>query len=154
MTPKPRPQQLRFLLLGVALAAAACRDATAPLPLANATARAKAIWNAAGIQSYSFTASRSCFCTPEAVGPVRVSVVNGAVSSVVLVSTGDAVAPAIWFDIGALFALVETELAARPTLLQATFDSATGYPTHVKYGDIAVDAGAEIVVTDLVVAPN
>lgn len=144
------PQSLRLLgsLIPVAVAAAACHDATAPTSQAISLARAKALWTAAGVRTYSFTATRSCLCTPEAVGPVRVTVTNGQITGVTLIETGDPVAPGTWFDINGLFALIESELAARPNLLQVTFDPATGYPTHVKYGDITVDAGAEITVTN------
>jgi len=75
-------------------------------------------------------------------------VVNGQVSSVVTIATNQAVAPELWFDINGLFTTIEIELILRPSMLEATFDSATGFPTHVKYGDLAVDAGADVVITN------
>lgn len=67
-----------------------------------------------------------------------------------MVSTGAAVDTALWFDVNALFTLIDRELKEQPSLLEASFDPAWGYPTRVKYGAIEVDAGAIIVVIGFV----
>lgn len=140
-------------IVPLALVLAACHQSTGPSSLAGATSRAKALWSAAGIHSYSFTASRSCECVPESSGPVRITVVNDQMTSVVMASGGQSVSPTPWFDIYGLFSLIDRELTNRPAQLEASFDAATGYPTHVRYGDLAVDAGADIVVTNFTATP-
>ena len=142
-------------LVATTIAVTACHDSTAPYgDLMRATAKAKDLWVEEGLTSYAFVASRSCECLREATGPVRIVVENSHLVSATMVATGAAVDTALWFDINALFTLIESELNAQPSLLEVSFDPSWGYPTRVKYGAIEIDAGAVILVTEFTPAPN
>jgi len=110
---------------------------------------AKAAWQKAAITSYTFTAQRTCECLPAARGPVRITVTNGAVTAVALVETGAAVEPSLWFDVNALFSLIEDQMSSNPKKLEARYDPTLGYPTYVAYGNREVDAGAIIEISAL-----
>ncbi len=130
------------------LAVLACRDPLSPAERwENATTEARARWVASNTRDYAFTAFRSCECIPGAVGPARVVVRNGTIESVTDVQSGAPLAHELWFDIDALFDLIEREIVMQPHLLEVTFDSVRGYPTRVRYGEIEVDAGAIITVS-------
>jgi hypothetical protein len=125
--------------------ATACGEASAPDKLDSARAR----WERADYASYSFTAERSCFCTTEGRGPVRVTVQNGAVTSVTMIATGAAVAPEIWFDIDDLFTLIDEQLVQLPSRLETDYDGTLGYPTRIAYGTPENDGGGVIFVREL-----
>jgi hypothetical protein len=132
-----------------AVAVACSTDATNPSTPASQLDAARALWDRVGPARYTFEAHRVCECLADAVGPVRVRVENGAVVSVVRVDSEVAVDPGLWFDIEELFGLIETELAQRPSLLEAGYDADDGHPVEVAYGERDVDAGAVIRITSL-----
>jgi hypothetical protein len=142
------PTSIRALAAAVLAAAlVGCgRDATGPKALASAVAAARQRWAAASPSDYTFTASRACECLSGAAGPARVVVRGGNVTDAKLVWNDSTVATNLWFTVPQLFDLIEHELAERPDLVEAAFDSELGYPTSVKYGQIEVDAGAVITV--------
>jgi hypothetical protein len=107
-------------------------------------------WENASYSSYAFTAERSCFCSDEGRGPVRVTVLNGSVTSVVMIATGVTVEADGWFTIEGLFDLIREQLETLPSRLDAEYDAALGYPTKVTYGTPENDGGGIIFVRELV----
>ena len=133
--------------LALMFAVTACSDSSEPNDVfANAEDR----WEDASYASYTFTAERSCFCTEEGRGPVRITVRNSVVTSVVMISTGAAVDPSVWFTIDGLFDLIREQLDVLPSRLDAEYDATLGYPTKVTYGTPENDGGGIIFVRDLV----
>ena len=57
-------------------------------PLEQSIRSARARWNERNLTSYEFRYSRICFCTAEASGPFKVTVVDGAVKSAVYLGGG------------------------------------------------------------------
>ena len=84
----------RLLLLGLsAVAASACAESPlSPIELLR-LAEAEARWAARPFPDYSFEIRKSCFCAPETTQWARVDVVGGQVSRVVLIATGEELAP-------------------------------------------------------------
>ena len=133
--------------LALVLAVTACSDTSDP---GETFSDAEERWESASLTSYVFTAERSCFCTETGRGPVRVTVQNNAVTSVVMISTGAAVETEIWFTIDGLFDLIREQLQVLPSRLDAKFDPTLGYPTEVTYGTPENDGGGTIFVRDVV----
>lgn len=110
----------------------ACGDSTSPEEGDLRAARRR--WETAGRLSYSFTLSRSCECTPEMAGPVRVTVQDGAVVSRVYVSGGGPVPPVLesaFPSIDGLFELIEEALRQNAYSLDVRYDATLGYPTII-----------------------
>ena len=113
------------------VAAAACGDATGPETALFAINRAK--WSAQRLDTYTFDFQRSCGeCLPGWVIPVRITVVNGEVTSVIRIATGDTVAlPAFRLTIDSLFTELANTLARKPYRLTVAYDRTLGYPAAV-----------------------
>jgi hypothetical protein len=131
----------------LALAVTACSDTSEPNEIFS---DAEDRWESASYSSYVFTAERSCFCTEEGRGPVRVTVQNGAVTSVVMIATGAAVQQDVWFTIDGLFDLIREQLQVLPDRVDAEYHSTLGYPTKLTYGTPENDGGGIIFVRDVV----
>ncbi len=90
---------------------------------------AAATWQAAGIETYGYTLTRSCFCPPEWSGPWAATVIGDLV--VVTDSqdnpVSDEIVAAIPFTAAALFAYLRSHLADEG--FTVTYDAATGFPT-------------------------
>lgn len=86
----------------------------------------------------------------EGRGPVRITVTNGNIVSVVMTATGATVDPAIWFTIEGLFDLIREEMQTLPSRLVAEYHATLGYPVKVEYGTPENDGGGIIFVRDLV----
>jgi hypothetical protein len=130
--------------VAVALIASCADDGSGPANPAAQLDAARSLWDRVGPGRYTFVAQRICECVPDAIGPVQVRVENGAVVAVVRVASQVAIDPELWFTVDELFALIETELAQRPALLEVEYDSQDGHPIEVAYGQREVDAGAVI----------
>jgi len=117
--------------VALVVAAAACGDSTGPETALFALNRAK--WSAQHIDTYSFEYRRaSCECLPEWLVPVRITVVDGQVTSVIKIATGDTVpAPAFRLTIDSLFAELANTLEQKPYRLTVTYDGTLGYPATV-----------------------
>lgn len=132
--------------LTLALVTAACSFLPGMTPdrrteLQREVAGHAARWELAGIDSYSFTITRACFCPPEFSGPFRVTVESGAVTAVTYEGqpvAGNTVA-GVPLTIDAVFV---TLLSLGPEAsLTGTWDDTRGYPTDVSVDPIpnAVD---------------
>jgi hypothetical protein len=92
--------------------------------------------------SYSFTWQQSCFCGPDQSRPIRISVVGGTLSTAAYVDDHQPVSAGVKSNlrtIQGVFDLIEQSIANHIDEVNATFDPAIGYPTHVA---IDFDKGA------------
>jgi hypothetical protein len=132
----------RVWALVLGLLAAACGEDVACLctlpgdplpPLARAGVQRQRFQDVVG-DDYSYTFQLSCFCTPEAVQPVRITVRNGVITSATMLESGaPATPPADGFrTVPQLFDRIE---AAMRDLekgvvddVRVEYDAALGYP--------------------------
>jgi Family of unknown function (DUF6174) len=92
------------------------------------------LWNQQGIRNYRYTLSNSCFCIPEARGPVIIEVRNGITTSITSKETGQPVNPEFFqqYDtIPRLFNVIRNAIARRADNLDVEYDSKLGYPTQI-----------------------
>jgi hypothetical protein len=82
------------LALALSVAVAACSSPFEP-DEARELAAARARWEERAFVDYTFVAQHGCFCSPETIGPVRITVQQGAIASVTLLETGQPVEPAL-----------------------------------------------------------
>jgi len=121
---------ITFALEIVVAALGACTDATAP---ESDLAVSRQRWAMSNIRSYDFTASRSCFCAPQSLRSVTVSVTNGVVTRRVFADTGEP-APASeseFSTVEALFDIVQGALARHAAVVDASYDPALGVPVRI-----------------------
>jgi len=107
-----------FLFASISITVTSCAEA----PTTSVVRGPRATWEEAGIDSYTYQLTRSCFC-PGPFGPITVTVVDGKVESV---THGRKQTP-----------VGEDELGERPLTVDELFgyvDEATG-----KADDVAVD---------------
>jgi hypothetical protein len=133
--------------IALAIAVTACSDSSEPV---DDFESAEGRWEEGGNSSYAFTAERSCFCTEEGRGPVRITVVNGTITSVLMTASGASVNPESWFTIDGLFDLIREQMETLPSRLEVEYHGTLGYPTKVTYGTPENDGGGIIFVRDVV----
>ena len=150
---------MRLSFFPFALAAlCACSSATEPLSDAERTelAQARARWNAAGLNNYSFEQRQLCFCPPGVAEWARVTVSDGRVVSAVRPEDGLPIESGSRLTVPQLFDIVEQ--ASDDDYLsdiQVEFDAQYGYPTSISLvakPDIA-DGGRSIQARALVAVP-
>ncbi|MEM1114975.1 MAG: DUF6174 domain-containing protein [Bacteroidota bacterium] len=91
---------------------------------------AKAQWEAAGLDDYRLTLSRSCFCpAPDYTGPFDVTVRDGSLAEVRL--EGAVVETERGMTVAGLFTLLEEAYARGAATVDVTFDPEAGFPTAV-----------------------
>ncbi|RCJ19010.1 hypothetical protein A6S26_28020 [Nostoc sp. ATCC 43529] len=92
------------------------------------------LWNNQNIANYRYTLSNSCFCLPDARGPVIIEVRNGQTTSITSVETGQPVNPE-FFDkydtITKLFNLIQDAINRRAERLDVDYNARLGYPTQI-----------------------
>jgi hypothetical protein len=142
------------LALALAVSVAACSSPFGPEEVW-VLAAARARWEDRTFVDYTFEVRHDCFCSPEQVGPVRISVRQGAITSVTLVQTGQAVDPAGWFTIEQLFEripLMAKEDGVDDVIVR--YDDTLGFPVlvEVRFKKGILDAGSNYAVT--AVAPT
>ena len=119
--------------VSLALVAGGCRDGVSPLTaLTDHEARAR--WEVRGPSSYSYEFAQHCFCPPETIGPVVVTVVDGVVESRTYKSTGAAVLPRYadaFPRIDDLFYMVASLRSQRLERVTVTYDPVLGYPLRI-----------------------
>lgn len=141
-------------LLTLLLAGGACEAPSAPGEL-DSLIEARALWRARGLDSYTYTLNRSCFCV---LGgrTVTVTVTDGSVSAAEYEGSGAAVDHALLTYVSTvadLFDLIQTALDAKPALFFASYDLVYGYPTRIEidYSANAVDDELAISARDLTI---
>ncbi|HLO83808.1 MAG TPA: DUF6174 domain-containing protein [Nostocaceae cyanobacterium] len=108
------------------------------------------LWNQQNISNYRYTLSRSCFCTPEARGPVVVEVRNGVTTSVTSVATGQPVDPELFkqYDsVPELFGVIKDAIARKASSLTVQYEPKFGYPTQISIDYSAQIADEELYLT-------
>ena len=134
------PNSVRPVVYAAAIALlASCSDSTAPRNVVDA----RSLWRSQNISSYSYVAERVCFCLGGSE-PVTIQVVQGKVSSVIVVATGAQIPTGGWPTIDELF---DEIIANPPTTVQ--FNAALGYPTRVERCCLADDSGSRFTASDL-----
>lgn len=86
------------------------------------------------ITNYRYTLSNSCFCIPEARGPVIIEVRNGETVSVTSEATGEKVNRDFFqnFDtVPKLFNVIRDAINRRADRLDVQYDDKFGYPTNI-----------------------
>lgn len=113
--------------------------------------RARALWEATGPDDYTYAVKRLCFCGY--LGPVRVTVEDGAVVSIVPV--GDEEAPFELTEdyfpgVDGLFDILEDAVERDAHAITATYDPETGVPVsfYIDYEEQAADEELGMEVTE------
>jgi len=147
--------RVKVLVLAGAIGVAACSSPFGP-DEARALAAARARWEGRAFADYTFDAQNGCFCPPEQVGPVRITVQQGAITGITLLETGEAVDPASWFTIDQLFDRIPV-LAKEDEVddVVAEYDPTLGFPTsvEVRFEEGIQDAGSTYTVSGVVPVP-
>ncbi len=110
------------------------------------------LWNQRKISNYRYTLSRDCFCTPEARGPVVIEVRNGKTTSIKNAANGKPVNPELFQQyntIPKLFDSIKDAIARKEPELTAEYNPKLGYPTQIKIGSLAADAGVVLTIENL-----
>jgi Family of unknown function (DUF6174) len=93
------------------------------------------LWNQQNISSYRYTLSNSCFCIPEARGPVVIEVRNGQTTSITSVATGLPVANPEFFrqynTVPKLFNVIKDAIDRNAFSLNIQYNHKLGYPTQI-----------------------
>jgi hypothetical protein len=92
------------------------------------------LWNQQNISNYHYTLSNSCFCIPEARGPVVIEVRNGETVSITSVATGESVDPRFfkqYSTIPKLFNVIQDAIQRQASSLNVQYNSRYGYPTQI-----------------------
>lgn len=102
----------------------------------NELAENRELWSQQGATDYAYVFRASCFCVPAAVQAVHVEVVDGGVSAVTSVETGEKVDPSVLgfghdLTVDGLFEFIEASLSEEPARAEITYDSELGVPTEV-----------------------
>ena len=99
--------------------------------------RAQKLWNSKNITTYTIVQERSCFCPEEYRRPMRYNINNS------LVQTGtvryndkdkEQLAPTIQTKLNSVsdaFAIIQDAIDDKVDSLEVTYDSISGYPTHI-----------------------
>jgi Family of unknown function (DUF6174) len=108
---------------------------------------AEARWRESGFASYRYVSQVSCFCG--SVGFADVTVLNGAVTSVVRRSDGVSEPVRNRQSIDSLFAFVRREIDRQPERLRVSYDPTLGYPLEIYWGTPENDGGGFIGSTEV-----
>ena len=96
--------------------------------------RNRARWASLALTSYEYVVSRSCFCPPSSLGPVRVRVEGGVVTerSFVDIIDPDPGEPGEWFpSVAGLFDIIADAYERGAHDVEVTYDTETGVPLDV-----------------------
>jgi Family of unknown function (DUF6174) len=111
--------------------------------------KAERRWQESGLTNYDFVSTSLCYCSTDYVGPLHVSVRNGAVTAIVNTRTGVAAPLRYRNPVDSVFAFVRLEQTRRPINLTVTYDAVLGYPRRIEYGTLANDDGGVITIENL-----
>ncbi len=92
------------------------------------------LWNYRNIFNYRYTLSNSCFCLPDARGPVVIEVRNGQTTSITSVATGQPVDPQLFQQyntIPKLFDVIQDAINRTAYSLNVRYNPRLGYPTQI-----------------------
>ena len=128
---RPQAPRVASVLAAILLLASlACGDSTGPEM--DRLSEQRALWEAQGLQNYTYDVQRVCFC-PFREG-VRVTVSNGSVAGATDLATGEVLEPSevqFYLTIDGLFDLVQNAYDRNAHEVQVEFDPSRGYPTRI-----------------------
>ncbi len=131
----------RLVIPFLAWAALSCSDLSPEAAdLRRDLAANRARWEALGLETYVYEVEHSCFCPVEAIGPVRVQVENGSVTSRTYPQSGDSVAATfsdVFPTVDGLFDVLQRAIDQNAADVQVTWDPDTGVPLHFSIDYIA-----------------
>jgi|GEM_PF-5299386 len=145
-------------LIVVAALAPGCFTSSSPTSRARAElARQRALFEQAGLTSYTMTEQQSCFCAPDTTAAMRVTVTDGSVASAVYVADGKTVPANVRTGvrtIAEVFDLIDQQLDDGHTVVTVSYDPVLHYPT-VMQSEVpdGLDSGLDISLSDLRAAP-
>ena len=139
------------LAVALSLGAAACSSPFGPQE-ARLLADSRAQWDQRTFADYTFEARRDCFCPPEEVGPVRITVRQGAIVELTLLETGEAVDPLLWLTIEQLYDQIPRwgkYHGVEDVIVD--YDPTLGFPSRVqvRYEEGITDAGLSYTVSNV-----
>ena len=149
----PHAGPLPALLLAAAFAASGCSDKIDPLGPGSLSGRLDAnwdVWQAWTDPDYAFDFRWDCFCLAELTAPVRVQVVDHAVTAVTYLDDGTPVDPdylAVFPTIAQLFLTVEQAIDDDADVILVEFHAEHGYPTSASLDYDAQAADDELAFT-------
>lgn len=127
---------------------------TTPTPQSSSTSqqlqRNKQLWARQKISNYRYTLRRSCFCLREATEPVRITVRNGKVTSMVAARNGKPVNREYFSNydsIAKLFEIVEDAITKKAHRVSVTYHPTLGYPTQISIDYDQMMADEELYIT-------
>ena len=108
-------------------------------------ARNRQRWVSAGLRDYEFEFRRICFCLPEATEPVRITVRNAVVSSVIRTRDGQptSINVASWPTVDSLFVEIQRRIDDDAERLEVEYDPTYGYPRSMTVDILAMAADDE-----------
>jgi hypothetical protein len=93
------------------------------------------LWKEQNIVNYRYTLTNSCFCIPDARGPVDITVRNGITTSIKSVATGKEVSNPEFFEryktIPKLFNVISDAIARKASNIDVQYNPQRGYPTQI-----------------------
>jgi hypothetical protein len=109
------------------------------------------LWNRQDISNYRYTLSNSCFCLPEARGPVVIEVRNGQTTSIISVATKLPVSNPEFFQqyntIPKLFRVIRDAINLRADSINVEYEPTLGYPTDISIDYLFQAADEELFLT-------
>jgi hypothetical protein len=131
---RPRARGAAAVLATLALSAAGCESLTGPGAERERLRESRARWRRQGIDDYEMRQANSCFCPPTVRGPALVTVRDGVITSLVLVSDGQPVpqeAAAAFRTVEDLFAQAEDALDRHFELVAVDYHPQLGHPVRI-----------------------
>lgn len=112
------------------------------------------LWAGQAPDAYRYAVRRLCFCGPEAIGPVRMDVVDGQVVSMVYVEGGgpvDSDYESLFPTVEGLFAVLADALERDAVQIDVTWDPETGIPVDffIDYDEGIADEELGFTVTEM-----
>jgi hypothetical protein len=107
------------------------------------------LWENQNLHDYRYTGYLVCGECPSNRGPVFVTVLSDAVSSVKLTTTGVEISKQGWLTVEQLFDYVARQLADKSFTVRVKYDPMLGYPTEILESCPAVDCAGGILAKDL-----
>ena len=107
----------------------------------------RALWASSGVDSYRYRFRWQCFCMDEYVRVVDITVMNGAIVSVVDASTGRPVseeAAAYYRTIEGLFEFLRVAIDYPADSFHSTYDANLGYPVETQIDYVTGIADEEL----------
>ncbi len=132
-TPTPTAVAPTATLTPTVVAPAVTPTANAPDPAQAALLQARERWEHSSIAHYSYTGGWSCFCPPEYVAEVSVTVVGGKVTAVssAAPNVGTIPPPERFRAIEGLFALIQNAITQNAARIEVSYDKTYGYPAKL-----------------------